>query len=40
MKNEKYAVWGRFAKKNGTGGLTEHQNGNETDGSIYHGAKT
>lgn len=40
MKNEKRAGWRRSAKKNGTGGLTEHENGNETDGGIHHGTET
>jgi len=27
-------------RKNGTDGLTEYENGNEADGSIYHGTET
>lgn len=27
-------------EKNGTGGLTEYENGNEADGSIHHGTET
>jgi hypothetical protein len=34
------AVRGRFAKKTGTGGLTEYEDSNETDGGVPHGTET
>ena len=39
LKNGKCAVRKRFAKKNGTNGLTEHENDEEADGSVYHGTE-
>lgn len=40
IKKGKCTVWGRFAKENGTGGLTEYENSNEANGGVYHGMET